>query len=66
MKDIRCVTIPVVWLGAGIRQDIEEDNKKRKAELEQYIREGFEVKLITSSTVADIMYVFHYLEREYE
>ena len=62
MKDIRCVAIPVVWF--GIRNDVEEDNKKRKAELETYIRDGFEVKYITSSTVADAMYVFHYLERE--
>lgn len=62
MKDIRTVTMPVCW--SGIRTKVKEDGDKQKEFLIKSLEDGFTVTHITSSTVNDVMYVYHFLERE--
>lgn len=62
MKDYIGINIPVAW--TGTRPNIAEDHKKQDQALKSYIEEGFNVTHVTSSTVNNVMYVYHFLERE--
>lgn len=62
MKEIRGINIPICW--SGVRPRVEKDSEETKKLIEQAIKEGFTVTHITSSTVNDVMYVYHFLERE--
>ena len=62
MKDTRTVTMPVCW--SGIRTRVQKDSDEQRELLIQSLEEGFTVTHITSSTVNDVMYVYHFLEKE--
>lgn len=62
MKQIRTFNIPMCW--TGIRPYIQENSDEQKKQFEKAILEGFTVTHITSSTVNDVMYVYHILEKE--
>lgn len=62
MKDTRTVTMPVCW--SGIRARVQKDSDEQRKFLIQSLEEGFTVTHITSSTVNDVMYVYHFLEKE--
>ena len=64
MKEIRCVVIPVAW--TGIRSNTKEDSDVGYKLLQDFIKNGFVVTHVTSSTVNDVMHVYHLLEREVE
>jgi hypothetical protein len=52
----------VAW--TGTRPNVSKDCEKQNQTLKNYIEEGFNVTHVTSSTVNDVMYVYHFLERE--
>ena len=62
MKEVKTFNIPVCC--SGIRPRVEEEVKKLTEQLILAIAEGFTVTHITSSTVNDVMYVYHFLEKE--
>ena len=62
MKEIRGINIPVCC--SGTRPRVVEEAESLREQLVQSITEGFTVTHITSSTVNDVMYVYHFLERE--
>lgn len=62
MKNYIGINIPVAW--TGVRPNISEDCEKQNQTLKSYIEEGFNVTHVTSSTVNNVMYVYHFLERE--
>jgi hypothetical protein len=64
MKMFRTVNLPVTWLSD--RPGVMEDALKQKKFLEDSLNDGFSVTHITSSTVNDVMYVYHILEKEGE
>lgn len=62
MKSFRGVIIPVCW--TGVNPKVQKDFEANKLLLKEAIDEGFTVTHITSSTVNNIMYVYHFLEKE--
>ena len=62
MKEYNGINIPVAW--TGTRPNISEDFEKQNQILKSYIEDGFNVTHVTSSTVNDVMYVYHFLEKE--
>lgn len=62
MKEYYGINIPVAW--TGTRPNISEDHEKQNQVLKYYIEEGFNVTHVTSSTVNNVMYVYHFLEKE--
>lgn len=62
MKEVRGINIPICW--SGERPRVVKDSEETRSLLEQAVQEGFTVTHITSSTVNDVMYVYHFLERE--
>lgn len=64
MKETRSIVIPVVW--TGVRTKTKEESDAGYKLLQDFIKKGFVVTHITSSTVNDVMNVYHLLEREVE
>lgn len=64
MKEIVSVIIPVAW--TGIRANQKEESDAGYKLLQDFIKKGFVVTHVTSSTVNDVMHVYHLLEREVE
>lgn len=64
MKLFMGINIPVAW--SGIRKDVQDDAMVRNRELTKAIEEGFSVTHVTSSSVNNVMYVYHFLEKEEE
>lgn len=64
MKEIASVVIPVTWTGTRNKQKEESDAGYKL--LQDFIEKGFVVTHVTSSTVNDVMHVYHLLEREVE
>ncbi len=62
MKEIKVVNFPVAWTGR--RPNIQEKCDKALASLQSLTGEGWNLTHITSSTMNDIMYVYHTFERE--
>ena len=62
MKEYTGINIPVAW--TGTRPNISEDCEKQNQILKSYIEEGFNITHVTSSTVNNVMYVYHFLEKE--
>lgn len=64
MKEIRSVVIPVAW--TGIRGNQKEESDAGYKLLQDFIKNGFVVTHVTSSTINGVMHVYHLLEREVE
>ena len=64
MKLFQGINIPIAW--SGIRKDVQDDAMVRNGELTKAIEDGFAVTHVTSSTVNNVMYVYHFLEKEVE
>ena len=62
MKSYRGVNIPVCW--TGVNPKLQKDTEASNLLLKKAIDEGFAVTHITSSTVNNVMYVYHFLEKE--
>lgn len=64
MKEIENIVFPVAW--TGIRTNQKEESDAGYKSLQDLINNGFVVTHVTSSTVNDVMFVYHLLEREVE
>jgi len=62
MRLYRVVNIPVCW--TGVNPKVQKDSEASNLLLTKAIDEGFTVTHITSSTVNNVMYVYHFLEKE--
>jgi len=60
--DFLGINIPLTW--TGVRPRIDENCKKLNIQLQDAIKDGYKVTHITSSTVNDVMYAYHFLEKE--
>ena len=61
MKQFQTVCSPVTWVGP--RPDIQKDAAKSAALIKKCYEEGFVLTQVTSSTVDNIMFVYHVFEK---
>ena len=62
MKEIEIIVFPAVW--TGTRPNLPEQKNSAVASIKKFIKEGWNLTHTTSSTINDIMYVYHTFERE--
>ena len=62
MKLFKGINIPIAW--SGTRKDVQDDAVAKNIELTKAMEEGFSVTHVTSSSVNNVMYVYHFLEKE--
>ena len=61
MKLFQTVCMPVTW--TGDKPNIQKDATESVALIKKCYEEGFVLTHITSSTINDVMYVYHVFEK---
>lgn len=65
MIETTFISMPAVWVVEN-SEEVSELFDESKKKLDDLIQSGFRVKLCTSSTIENVMYVHYVLEKEWK